>query len=246
MLPRELLNTRNLFLYFDYEREFGGHNTEITNREIEKIVNLLSAYGIPTSWFTVGKVFQKYPESIHLLQNHGHEVGSHSFGHLAPVFTPYNKLKIDFKKFRTTNQNNIPIKGYHAPKGQWSWSMLKLMKKFNLIYDVAGISEKYPQIPLLIGKNATKQIYRLQTLGDDWPLYKLKPSSRDVYLYFMRMVDQIKTGQLGGIGFHPWVIYSNTNIFDGFKRFIEELKNQQHLQIHTASKFIELIKNSNA
>ena len=40
-IPTNLRNTKNIFIYFDYEREYSGVNTAICNDDIDKLLLIL-------------------------------------------------------------------------------------------------------------------------------------------------------------------------------------------------------------
>jgi len=149
ILPKKLIRfnsqlsqKRNLFLYFDYEREFGGYNTNISDSDIDMILKELGQYSYKTTWFTVGKLFRKYPKSIESIVNEGHEIGSHTYSHIPPSRTPKKGLAKDFLMFSSSKNKNISTKGFHSPTGQWSFSLFKLLKENGFIYDVYGSSKK--------------------------------------------------------------------------------------------------------
>ena len=51
------------------------------NEDTEKLIQILSAYGVRTTFFVVGDWAEKYPESVKALRDAGHEVMSHSAHH---------------------------------------------------------------------------------------------------------------------------------------------------------------------
>ena len=103
--PDEIKRKKNIFLYFDYEREFGGHEINITDDHIAEILNFLDEYTIKTTWFTVGEIFKEYPESIKLISKNGHELGSHTYNHIPSTKLDKEQLSDDFSTFKKISKN---------------------------------------------------------------------------------------------------------------------------------------------
>lgn len=51
------------------------------NEDTGTLINILSSYGVKTTFFVVGDWAEKYPESVHALHEAGHEIMSHSSHH---------------------------------------------------------------------------------------------------------------------------------------------------------------------
>ena len=126
-LPERDQSKKHLFLYFDYEREFGGHETNITDRDISLLLDILDTFQIKTTWFTVGKIFERYPDSITDILKRGHELASHTFSHIPPYYASAKELESDFKHFEDSSNMFPKVKGFHAPNGLWSLNSLSLL-----------------------------------------------------------------------------------------------------------------------
>ena len=242
IIPDDLKKTKNIFVYFDYEREFGGHNTSITDEDIDYIITLLKELSVKSTWFTVGKVFNKYPETINAILKYDHEIGSHTYNHISPFETSAKILKNDFIAFSKKTKNVIKIRGFHSPRGRWSFKMLKYLKHHDYFYDVVGARKNELFNPYMIGRGKN-QFQRLHTIGDDWPLYNMNYKEEEVLNYFIRKINKINPGEVAGIGFHPWILFSDRNILNGFEKFINYLKMKKDIRLETAyfyAKSIEL------
>jgi peptidoglycan/xylan/chitin deacetylase (PgdA/CDA1 family) len=236
-LPTYMRDKKNLFLYFDYEREFSGHNTKISNDNIYEIINILKTYKIRSTWFTVGKIFEKYPETIEKILECNSEVASHSYQHIAPKSFSLSELIFDFEQMSSATP--IPLKGYHSPQGKWTFSLLKLLRKHSYDYDV--IYDKRVKLlrPFYYPFAFEKNVKRLYTVGDDWSLFKSTESSEYAFNHFLELYKKIQIGEVAGIGFHPWVLYSDKSILEGFKKFVKYLYNQEDVNISTAYQYIK-------
>jgi len=234
-LPISLRNRKNIFLYFDYEREFGGHKTDICDKDIREILDVLDQYQLKATWFTVGKIFEHYPASINDILNRGHEIGSHTYSHIAPLKTPKHILNNDFKALYDVSHFFTEIKGFHAPYGKWSPGMLKSIQLYGFSYDIIGIGKSKKVNTFFIKLNTDRRLLRIYTIGDDWQLFEKNPSKEQAFYHFVNLYKKINLGQLGGIGFHPWVLVSDENIWEGFKMFLSYFTRQDNLNIQTAT-----------
>ncbi|MBW6480699.1 MAG: polysaccharide deacetylase family protein [Bacteroidales bacterium] len=238
ILPTSLENRKNLFVYFDYEREFGGHETSIQDTDVEEILDTLNGYGIQTTWFTVGKIFEAYPESIRAILSRGHEVGSHTYGHIAPYKHAAGVMQEDFENFEKVTEGFSKVKGFHSPNGLWSISMLRQLGKFDYAYDVLRVPGKGIAKPYSVKSDGGKRIVRLQTIGDDWQMYIKKRKAGEVFDYYKGLTGKMRNGDVAGVGFHPWVLHAEPEIMEGFKMFLDYLSRSDEFNIQTALNFV--------
>lgn len=232
-LPDTIKRKRNLFLYFDYEREFGGHNTLISDNDINCLLSELNKYKLKATWFTVGKIIEKYPNSIKAIANEGHEIASHTFSHISPYKVSTGLLEKDFDSFRAASKNLFTPAGFHSPNGKWSISLIELLIRNKYIYDV--VSSKGSKMLTKIIKKNNAGLLRFTTIGDDWPLFKSKLNKKQVFDHYVNLFNRLPIDQIAGIGAHPWVLFSNKEILEGYFQFLHFLSIQQDLNINTAS-----------
>lgn len=243
LLPENLKSSRNIFLYFDYEREFSGHKTAITDNEIESLLRLLKRFSVKCTWFTVGQIFEKYPRSVESVIRNGHEIASHSYYHRPPVDTKKSSLLDDFKM--TQLKAPVNILGFHSPKSQWSLRCLAFLADFGYNYDLLTNSPGNLFSPFRYRLPRINKIIRFITAGDDWDLYMKNKSKDEVLDHFKKLFYKIKPGTVSGIGFHPWVLFSDSHIYEGFSEFLEFLLQQEGINISTAGEFTSLLTRDN-
>jgi peptidoglycan-N-acetylglucosamine deacetylase len=233
-------NRKYLFLYFDYEREFCGHKTNINDTLTKNILDVLDFYHIETTWFSVGKIFEKYPEIIKDIFERGHELGSHTYNHLNPMISKKEMLIDDFKKFNKASKSYSCIYGFHSPNGMWNLSITNLLKEYSFKYDLIRKKDYYTKSPvickLFFGKY---QWIRLNAVGDDWHLYGKNLDKTMALNHFIDCYNKIQPGNVTGIGFHPWLLLSCDDYFCAFKDFIEYLNKQSNLTIKTAYSYVK-------
>ncbi|MFO8066357.1 MAG: hypothetical protein R6U11_02130, partial [Bacteroidales bacterium] len=134
------------------------------------------------------------------------------------------------------------IKGFHSPNGKWSIALLRMLKKFNYKYDVISSKRETSFKPFQYALPYINNTVRLYTIGDDWGLYQKDKNSEKAYNYFKSLYDKIQIGDLAGIGFHPWVLYSDNAILEGFEMFLTYLSEQHDVQIKTGFEYISGIE----
>ena len=230
-------NKRTLFIYFDYEREYRGHEINITDKNIKHILLLLDKYDFKSTWFTVGKVISKYPQSISEILDKEHEIGSHTYSHVSPFATSSRELSNDFKMLEQAAVKIDTISGFHSPKGQWAFKTYKFLRQYGFTYEIVGSREDRHLNPVSFKYGYKKQIFRFKTIGDDWSLYKSSYTKMEVLDYFIQLTKRTQRGQIAGIGFHPWLLFSNENFILGFELFLEFLHDNKDLHIESL-KFI--------
>lgn len=241
-LPSLYRSKRNIFLYFDYEREFSGYDTKIGDGEIREILQMLDELKIVTTWFTVGKLFSKYPDSIADILSYGHEIGSHTYAHIPPFYTANKILERDFEKFNKASGTLTRIKGFHSPTGKWSLKLSKYLNTYNYTYDIISCSKRKDCKPHFVITGPGSKHLRLYTYGDDWPLFKGNGKAEESLNHYIELIDKLEPGNVGGIGFHPWVLFSNKNLLKGFYDLLDYLKNQDDVELNTARFFADLLR----
>lgn len=239
VLTQELKRGKNIFIYFDYERNFGGQDTTISDKDVSEIIRILDSNNIKTTWFTVGKIFEHYPESVKEIIDKGHEIGSHTYSHIPPLDVSVKVIKDDFIKFKqASSMFKSEVLGFHSPGNMWSLKNIKFLREFNFKYDLIHCKQDKKCNPVYLGKNKNKQILRLYTLGDDWPVFKKNQNEQQIFDYFTGLSDRINYGEIAGIGFHPWVLFSEKSIIAGFRSFIKYLASSEEYCIKPAKNFV--------
>ncbi|WP_170065323.1 polysaccharide deacetylase family protein [Salegentibacter salegens] len=235
---------KKCFIYYDYEREFSGHKINLSDGDIEHLLNHLDEINLKTTWFTVGKVIEKYPETIFKIKERGHEIGSHTFTHTSPKVMKKINLETDFVNFeKICSTEKLSVEGFHSPNGQWNTKMFNFLVKNKFIYDVISLPLTGKKItPMKFQIFKTYPLVRLVTIGDDWPLFGANKSRREVFEYFKSLYLIPKIGDIFGIGFHPWILYSDKSILMGYKDFLSYLNQQENTVIKPAGYFVNNLK----
>lgn len=62
-------------------------NCAWSDDDIDSILKTLDSYSVKCTFFIVGEWAEKYPDSVRLIKEHGHEIANHSYSH-----AHYNKM----------------------------------------------------------------------------------------------------------------------------------------------------------
>ncbi len=214
-----------VFLYFDYEREFGAPiNIEI---DISIILDILKKNNIKATWFTVGKIFERYPSSIEQLINTKQSIGSHSYEHNPLLlYKNYNMIDQDLKKWKECSKHyNLGPLSYHSPQNRLSYNLIKALCSNGfqhiVISSVFLRKEGSSFITFRFHRKQNK-LYQIPMIGDDWLVYTKKLSPNDQIKKFEDIIAQ--SNKTYAIGFHPWILLSDKTYLNYFSDLINMLK----------------------
>ena len=86
-------------------------------RNVDRILAMLSAHGVHATFFTLGWVAERYPQLVRRIAQEGHEVASHGYGHeRASDLSPAAFLDdIQRAKRILEDLSGMPVRGYRAP-----------------------------------------------------------------------------------------------------------------------------------
>lgn len=86
-------------------------------RNVERILDLLSEQGAHATFFTLGWIAERYPVLVRRIVEQGHELASHGYGHLrASEQTPDNFHEdISRSKKLLEDIGGVAVQGYRAP-----------------------------------------------------------------------------------------------------------------------------------
>jgi len=133
------------------------------NRVVETtpiLLELFSKYNVKSTFFIVGYFAEKFPKLINEIQEHGHEIASHSFSHIDLRKTPKIEAEKDIAKSFDVLENvtGEKVLGFRAPffsidtKNSWIFSFLRK----HLKYDSSIFPIKSPSYGI---PNAPREIY---------------------------------------------------------------------------------------
>lgn len=98
------------------EKEWGGYASRI-HASVDRILELLTAEKQSATFFCLGWICEKYPEVIKKIDQHGHEVGTHSHLHQLVYEQTPSQFRNDLKKSVEVLEDTIgkKITSYRSP-----------------------------------------------------------------------------------------------------------------------------------
>jgi len=234
----------SLVLYFDYEREFGNIAAKDSSETgFNAIIDILNKNAIRTTWNCVGKISESYSKTISQIISNGHEIACHTYNHIEPLSTDYEKLFNDIGQFKTTfkNKYKVDVQGFHSPSDGWSKQLIEILSKHGFRYDIAveNKDQNHNACYLIttdgyLSKN-THSILRIPSVSDDWMMISKHLEPEKMLSHWQSFLTEKYYGKTIAVGFHPWVIGKNKGRIDIFEHFIHSLQNFKDLQLFTGS-----------
>ena len=118
--------------------EFGKVGTE-------RLLDTLSRYQVPSSWFIPGHTIETFPDLVKRVADAGHEIGHHGYCHENPASVkPDEEQRILERGIacirRTTGKNPI---GYRSPAADLSPHSVSLLVEFGFLYDSSMMANDF-------------------------------------------------------------------------------------------------------
>ncbi len=190
-------------------------------RNVDRILALLDEHGTKATFFTLGWIAERYPETVRRIVTEGHELASHGYGHEraseqteSAFFSDINLAKLILEDLVGTE-----VKGYRAPsfsigeQNLWAFECLERAGYLysSSIYPIRHDHYGMPDAPRhahSIGGLLEIPATTLRFLNRNWPAsgggyFRLMP-----YGLSRWMLQRInRTDQLPAVFyFHPWEI----------------------------------------
>ena len=141
---------------------------------VPRLIELLADYGLPATFFVPGLTAERYPRTVELIVEAGHEVGHHSYSHRSPVDLTPDEERADFERaLAALDRLGVKPSGHRAAMWEASWETPRLVAEHGLSYDSSLMDSDRP--------------YRLRVDGatiaelpphwslDDWEQYAFLP-----------------------------------------------------------------------
>jgi len=130
----------------DLEADYGGvvNQYEIFKElnKIEEVLSKLSSLGVKITVFTVGEIFELFPDIIKIFEKYNCEFEPHSYSH--NFNSPDSEYEIEKTKMAYFDYfKKYPI-GYRAPRGKISDAGIKLLEKHGFLYDSSIFPSYFP------------------------------------------------------------------------------------------------------
>ena len=190
-----------------------------------RILNIFSRHEVKATFFVLGWVAERYPELVIAIQENGHEIASHGYGHQMVFEQSPDQFQEDIGRSLEILQSitGEKVRGYRAPSYSITrdtlWALEKLIELgldydssiFPVRHDVYGVADA-PRFPFKIeivdkGSIIEFPISTTKILGKNVPIagggyLRLWP-----YWFFKQGIRKVnRTGEPTIIYFHPWEI----------------------------------------
>ncbi|MFQ5638046.1 MAG: polysaccharide deacetylase family protein [bacterium] len=205
-----------------------SETAELESRVVEptlRIINMLDQTKNKATFFVLGQVAEKFPELLHEITHHGHEVASHGYRH--NLVYSYTKFQFETDLRRSVELlegvTQEPVMGYRAPSWSlgkdtpWAWEVLHAQ---GFQYD----SSLYPYRTFLYGDNTSPRFdYEIEIASGEG-MKEIPPSALEKFgkrwpfaggfflrvapLWYVEMCikDYNRFGKPAVIYLHPWEI----------------------------------------
>jgi hypothetical protein len=217
------------------------------------ILKILDKFGIKSTFFIVGELYDWYPESIKKIRDAGHEIGYHTHTH--KLLEDKNLLATEIRKSEKFLKKFKPV-GFRAPETFIRRCHFDLLRKSKFKYDsstygpidMVGIIDGIMEIPISsmkILRTANKlsfprNIYVSMTNGEIpfgsgffLSLFGTKIS------YFIKKINS--KNQPAVLFVHPWQIFNAPNYRIIEKSFLFKIK-QASYSMNRRDSFVSLLK----
>lgn len=127
----------NILLTFDVEKDLHSNGFESLNMGIPRLLKILDKHNIKVTFFVSAKLIEGFPDYFRNLRKQGHEIELHGYDH-----ERFDELSIKEKEVMIKKSIEIYKKvlkenplGFRAPQMSINNETLKLLKKYNFLYD---------------------------------------------------------------------------------------------------------------
>ena len=114
---------------------------------VPRILDLLAEYALPATFFVPGLTADRYPEAVERILAAGHEVGHHSYAHVAPVDQSDDEERADFERaLEALARTGVEPVGYRCPGWEPSYRTPRLLAEHGLRYDSSLFDDDRPYV----------------------------------------------------------------------------------------------------
>lgn len=99
------------------------------------ILDLLERHGVKATFFTPGRVAERYPDRVREIVADGHEVGLHGYTHRSPTALADGEEEAELVRARAVLEGlGATLHGYRSPSWDFSADTLALLAKHGVAY----------------------------------------------------------------------------------------------------------------
>ncbi len=152
---------------------------------VPRVLAFLEREGLLATFFVPGHTIESYPAETERILAAGHEIGHHSWAHVAPSAQKADEERADFERgLATLDRIGVTPEGFRGPDAELSDRTLELLEEHGLRYSSTLMSDDYrpfrPRIgdrvsrhePLERGREARMWELPMAFELDDWPHFQ--------------------------------------------------------------------------
>ena len=200
-------------------------------RNIERILAMLSERDVKATFFTLGWIAERYPQMVRQIVDQGHELASHGYGHERASDLSREAFRSDVDRAKKILEDlaGKPVQGYRAPSfsigtgNLWAFDSLAQAgyRYSSSIYPIAHDHYGMPDSPRFAYRVGTGlleiPVTTLRLMNRNMPssgggYFRLLPYS--VTRWMLRRVNQ-QDREAAIFYFHPWEIDADQPRIDG-------------------------------
>ncbi len=139
----------------------------------ERILAMLAAQGIPTTWFIPGHTVESYPGCVRRVFEAGHEIGNHGWTHRIPATLGRDGEEEELVRGSAAIEaltGKRPV-GYRSPAWDLSPHSVELLLKHGFVYDSSMMGHDY--IPYQARQGDRVELLEKMRFGPDTPLVEM-------------------------------------------------------------------------
>jgi peptidoglycan/xylan/chitin deacetylase (PgdA/CDA1 family) len=141
---------------------------------LPRILDLLAEYELPATFFVPGMTADRHPEAVGQILAAGHEVGHHSYAHVAPIDQTEAEERRDFERaLAALARLVVEPQGYRCPGWEPAFRTPALLAEYGMTYDSSLFDDDRPYV-LETGAGDLVELPVSWEL-DDWEQYAYLP-----------------------------------------------------------------------
>jgi len=141
---------------------------------VPRILDLLAEYELPATFFVPGWTADHHPDAVERILAAGHEIGHHSYAHVAPIDQSDDEERADLERaFTALERHGVRPVGYRCPGWEPAYRTPALLVEHGFLYDSSLFDDDRPYV-LETGDGELVELPVSWEL-DDWEQYAYLP-----------------------------------------------------------------------
>lgn len=201
---------------------------------VPALIELLSDYGIPASFFIPSVSAERYPEAVELILKASHEVGAHGHMHERVDTLPADQEEEILQKSMAILEKATGRKpvGYRSPSWELSAASLGLLEKYGFLYSSNFMDDYFPYRHPRQGSREPLVELPVSWLLDDAPFFQwglgrdyrpIQPASNVLEIWQEEFAGVHRRGGMFMLTMHPQLIGRVSRV-EMLRRLIEYMR----------------------